>query len=144
MPVIGRPSRGAMAVGALAFSLAVATGVAVGMANASNGTQFRVNDAGQTIGGFRVGEDAPDLLSVDLKESRVELNEAGTGLSVGYIYSEDFIGKEASSPEEAKELMAERVDDSGAVWIPVYDRDGTTEIGRLQLAQVTQDVDVKD
>lgn len=81
----------------------------------------------------------PHLIEVALEQEVVDLLP-GVSLTSkrGYVYSTDYEGPVATSPEEAAEIMADRVDAEGDIWIPMYLADGKTVIGRLKVGYVSK------
>ncbi len=82
---------------------------------------YDVNESGQTYGSGLYANyisDLPDLIAV--------VGDSGRN---GYVYAEDFIGDEPSSPEEAVRLMeAKKNGTYKAPVLTVYDSDGKTVI----------------
>lgn len=82
---------------------------------------YKINENGQTYGSASSEEDElPDLIAVIAENGKQ-----------GYVYKEDFTGEMPKSPDEAAELPKE----SDNIVIPVYESDGTTEIGTYKISE---------
>ncbi|MDK9711400.1 hypothetical protein [Acidaminobacter sp.] len=104
-----------------------------GLYSASPNAQFKspsrsiqINAAGETFGSSAYAEsleDEPDLVLAE-----------GVGGMVGYVKSSDLNSGAAKSPEEA----AKSTIDKNTRFIPLYESDGKTVIGRFKIAPDTE------
>ena len=87
---------------------------------------IQINAAGETFGSSAYAEsleDEPDLVLAE-----------GVGGMVGYVKSSDLNSGAAKSPEEA----AKSTIDKNTRFIPLYESDGKTVIGRFKIAPDTE------
>jgi hypothetical protein len=143
MRVYSRRTSVSVAVAAGLAAVGLSAGLAVaGETGVQSG--FDTNASGQTIGSVRADSPVPDLIQINLSESDVVL-QTETESDIGYIYSSDWgvsPGAEAKTPQEAAEMMKDRIDASGDIWISVYLEDGKTVIGKLKIGHVESGEDV--
>ena len=82
---------------------------------------YETNENGQTYGSASSEEDElPDLIAVIAENGKQ-----------GYVYKEGFTGEIPKSPDEAAKTPKESAD----IVIPVYESDGTTEIGTYRISE---------
>jgi hypothetical protein len=91
-------------------------------------TEFIKNDSGQTIGEYKAGGPRPDLIPAVTSDG-----------DPGYIYLNDLLWDEPKNPEEAIELMKEKINDTGDIVVSVYAADGKTKIGEFIAAHVSEE-----
>ena len=125
---------------AVAAALGLSVGVAAVAAASSDptpppGFEYVRNANGDTIGPWVGGEGAyqPDLVEM----------VADNGLH-GYSRTSDMTWAPATTPEEAVQITREHVNEQGLVVIPVYEFDGTTQIGEAAIAEVHEGAPADD
>lgn len=92
---------------------------------------WTTNQYGLTVGtpseADRVAQNLPDLTPVHADNGRA-----------GFIRSADYFVPDPKTPDEAAAQTRKLVNDKGQIKLPVYDEDGTTEVGSLIAAEVSQ------